>query len=66
VDKPWLTCRRLGHDYGEGAGVLPEIGVGDPAQTCQVCGTSRERGRNGLLTYHAPPELMKWPLGEVK
>lgn len=59
-----MTCRRDGHDYGPGAGVLPELAEGQ-TQTCVVCGSSRSRS-GGKITYFAPPELSRYPRGEVR
>lgn len=61
-----LKCRKHGHDYGQGPGVLPRVDLTkDSEATCQVCGTRREI-KGGRLTYHVPPELLMWPDGEVK
>lgn len=59
-------CRRRGHDYGLGPGMLPRVDLStDTEATCRVCGTRREV-KDGRVTWHSPPELTKHPEGEVK
>lgn len=59
-----LACRRTGHDWGMGAGIIVPIVEGQ-TQVCSVCEVARAR-RNGLVTYYAPPALTMYPKGEVK
>lgn len=57
-------CRRKGHDW-DGRGPDVPLQVGE-TQTCAWCECKRERRVGGLITYYAPPELTRSPLGEVK
>lgn len=59
-----LACRKSGHNWGLGAGIITPITEGQ-TQTCERCKASRER-HNGRVYYYSPPALTQYPRGKVE